>query len=180
MSLTQSIAKSTAASPPKKAAKSAPASPVSSAFEHVAFQLIDEPLSPVREETEADSAAADAVKEASPYGVIIEDGLPAGEGQIRRTVFMNDVAPAIESTADELLRREGRTAQECPYLNFWLNYYRNQSAAHIERAIARYVKPEKTDREGIRQAILDHVGKAVQAWIDRRTVEVPGDVDWRV
>ena len=166
------------ASTPAKAAKTSRLNKASpSAFEHVAFQLIDESSPSTREETEANSAAADAIEEASPYGVIIEDGLPVGDGQINRTVFMDDLAPAIERAADELLRPEGRTARDCPYLTFWVDYYRKQSAAHLERAIARYVRPGPRDLEGIRQAILDHVGKAVQAWIDRRELQVPGPID---
>jgi hypothetical protein len=35
--------------------------------------------------------------------VIIEDGLPVGEGQINRSVFMDELGPALESKADELL-----------------------------------------------------------------------------
>src|SRR6266446_1606244 len=121
MTLAKTSAKESSTAAIKKVAKPAPL--VSPATEHVAFELMAAPSSPSREETEANSAAADAVAEASPYGVIIEDGLPAGEGQVNRTPFMDALAPAIESTADELLRPEGRTAQDCPYLSFWLNYY---------------------------------------------------------
>ena len=177
MSLAKTSAKQSTTSLPTKAAKPSPVNQVSSAFEHVAFQLIEEPASPTVEETEDNSAAADAIEDESPYGVIIEDGLPIGDGQFNRTAFMDDLAPAIESTADELLRPEGRTARDCPYLTFWVDYYRKQSAAHLERAIAHYVRPGRTDLEGIKQAILDHVGEAVQAWIDRRELQVPGPID---
>ena len=174
-------AKQPASAPVKKAAaRSVPAAPVSAVQEHLAFQLIEEPVTAAPEEIEANSAAADAIEEASPYGVIIEDGLPAGEGQINRSEFMDDLAPVIESTADALLRPEGRTAKDCPYLTFWVDYYRKQSAAHIERAIVRYVRPQQTDLDGIRQAILAHVRDAVAAWVERRAVEVPGEIDWRV
>ena len=180
MSFAATATKQPSGAPPKKALKPAPvvsSASGSPAFEDVAFQLLDAPASPAQEESEANSTAADALAAASPYGVIIEDGLPAGEGQVNRTQFMEELASAIESTADDLLKPAGKSAQDCPYLSFWLNYYRNQSAAHIERAIARYVKPAQRDRDGIEQAVLSHVGEAVQAWIDHREIQVPGQMN---
>ncbi len=179
MTLAKAAAKAPSAAVPKKAAKPAPAPIVSSPVEHVAFQLTAAPAPATAEEQDANSAAADAVAAASPYGVIIEDGLPVGEGQVNRTPFMDKLAPAIESKADELLKPSGRVAKDCPYLGFWVSYYREQSAAHIERAIAKYVKPEQTDLTGIETAILAHVGDAVAAWVDHGAVKVPGEIDWR-
>jgi hypothetical protein len=146
--------------------------------EHLAFQLNAPATVVTPEEQDANSAASDAVAAASPYGIIIEDGLPAGDGQINRTAFMNRMAPAIERTAGDLLKPAGREAKDCPYLGFWLNHYREQSAAHIERVIAKYVKPEQTDVAGIERAILSHVGEAVTAWVDHGAMQVPGEVDW--
>ena len=182
MSVARAAAKAPAAAAPKKAAKPAPALVVSPAVEHLAFQLNGAPASAsaTPEEQDANRAAADAVTTASPYGVIIEDGLPAAEGQINRTAFMDRMAPAIERTADELLKLAGREAKDCPYLGFWVNFYREQSAAHIERAIAKYVKPEQTDLAGIETAILAQVRVAVTAWVDHREVQVPGEIDWRI
>src|SRR4051794_5463202 len=137
MSVAKAAAKAPSAAAPKKPARPAPAPEVSPAVEHVAFQLATAPATPTPEEQNANTVAADAVAGASPYGLIIEDGLPVGEGQIHRTAFMDRVAPAIERTADELLKPAGREAKDCPYLGFWVSFYREQSAAHIERAIAK-------------------------------------------
>ena len=167
-----------AASIPKKAATPRPV--VSPASEHVAFQLINAQGAQTREESEANDAASGAINEASPYGVIIEDGLPPGEGQVNRTPFMDKLAPTIESAADDILKRAGRVAKDCPYLGFWVAYYRQQSAAHIERVIAKYVKPDHIDLASIEAAILGRVREAVTAWVDQRAVQVPEEIDWRV
>lgn len=112
-------AKESPAATPKKAATPAPTG--SSRIEHVAFQLVGASATPSREEAEADAEADAAVSGANPYGVVIEDGLPPGEGQVNRTAFMEALAPLIESTADSLLKPAGRVAKDCPYLAFWVS-----------------------------------------------------------
>jgi hypothetical protein len=165
---------------PRANTKAAEPRAPSAAVEHIAFQLITPPSTATKEEDNANAAANTAVSDRSSYGIIIEDDLPVGEGQVHRTEFMDHLAPLIESTAEQILSPVGRAARDCPYLSFWINYYRNQSAAHIERAIALYARPQRIDREGIEEAILDHVREAVQVWVDRRDVKVPGSIDWRV
>lgn len=165
---------------PKPSQKAAEPRAAGAAVEHIAFQLVNPPSTPTKEEDGANAAANAAVSDRSSYGIIIEDDLPVGEGQVHRTEFMDHLAPLIESTAEQILSPAGRAARDCPYLAFWINYYRQQSAAHIEHAIALYARPQRTDREGIEQAILDHVRQAVQVWVDRREVQVPGSIDWRV
>ena len=147
---------------------------------HIAFRLADPPSNPPPGETSADRAAANAVAEAAPYGIVIEDGLPPGPGQVNRTDFIEKVAPMIEQTAAEMLTPAGRDVRDCPYLEFWLSFYRRQSASHIERAIERYVQPSQPTLDGIETAILARVRRAVQAWVDRREVQLPKEVDWRV
>ncbi len=164
---------------PTARSKPAPA-PASSNFEHIVFQLASGAQGEGRQESDANTAAAGAVAQSAPYGIIIEDGLPAGDGQVNRTEFMDRLAPMIESAAEEILAPAGRVARDCPYLSFWLTYYRGQSAIHIERAIAHYVRPARRDRAGIEEAILNQVRQAVQAWVDRREVHVPDPVDWRI
>jgi len=154
--------------------------PTSRTNEHLAFQLQGAPAATTPEELDANRAADDAVASASPYGVIVEDGLPVGDGQINRTAFMDRVEPAITRTAESILQPAGREAKDCPYLEFWVSYYRDQSAAHIERALAKYVKPDPPDIDGIEKAILAHVTEAVAGWVYDRSVQVPGEIDWRV
>src|SRR4051812_37142337 len=115
MSVAKAAAKAPQPAAPKKTVTPAPGPVETSHVEHVAFQLAAAPGPARPEEQEANAAAADAVATAAPYGVVIEDGLPAGEGQINRTAFMDRVGPAIERTADELLKPSGREAKDCPY-----------------------------------------------------------------
>ena len=174
MTPTKASSKESAAAPPAKTPTTAPgpAAPTidQSSVEHLAFQ-VNSPKTRLGGGGNGDTAKS------APYGVVIEDNLPDSEGQINRNAFMDELAPEIERTANDLLAPLGRTARDCPYLDFWLAFYRRQSAAHIERAIKRYVNPEQTDRQGIEAAILTRVGEAVKAWVERRAVEIPGDLD---
>src|SRR5215475_3766710 len=92
----KATAKPSAETPAKKAAKPKLGPPVSP-IEHIAFQLVNPPLSETEEEDDANAAASKAVSNETSYGIIIEDDLPLGEGQVRRTVFMDQLASLIES-----------------------------------------------------------------------------------
>ncbi len=123
-------------------------------------------------EQEADAAATAVVdgestdeEFAPPFGVIIDDEQPLVPGQIHRTQFVETISAEIERVADEELAATGSAARDCPYLAHWLRYYRERPAVQIERAIRRYARPENTDLEGLREAILTRVRTAVQAWI---------------
>ena len=104
-------------------------------------------------------------REQAPYGVIIEDGLPLGEGQIHRSDFVEQMAAEIYRLADEELASVNRRAADCPFLAHWHAYYRTKSAALIERTIRMFAEPERTDLEGLRQALLDRVRTAARQWI---------------
>ena len=71
-------------------------------------------------------------REQAPYGVIIEDGLPLGEGQIHRSDFVEQMAAEIYRLADEELASVNRRAADCPFLAHWHAYYRTKSAALID------------------------------------------------
>src|SRR5215470_10332764 len=64
------------------------------------------------------------------FGLIVDDELPLRAGQIHRADFMAGISSDIEITANELLSPAGQTAQDCPYLNHWLRFYQQRTAAH--------------------------------------------------
>jgi hypothetical protein len=59
-------------------------------------------------------------------------------GQMHKSSFLAQLRPAICAAADEALAPTGRSSDGCPYLDFWLDYYAQQDAAHAERALRRY------------------------------------------
>ena len=93
---------------------------------------------------EADSAAAPQEGAASG-GLIVEDD--AGElapGQMRKGAFLDQLRSSVCATAENVLSAVGRTAQGCPYIEGWIDYYRTRSGQQTERAIKRYA-PETAD-----------------------------------
>lgn len=111
-----------------------------------------------------DPPAAPRAPTAAPYGTVVDDGLPVGEGQVARTAFLDRIAAAVTAAAEEELAKVGRTTADCPYIAHWLAYYRGRSAAEIERAIERYAAPTRVDPDGLVAAISARVKLAVEVW----------------
>ncbi|HEX3144566.1 MAG TPA: hypothetical protein VHQ64_11395, partial [Pyrinomonadaceae bacterium] len=110
------------------------------------------------------STRSSATREA-PFGIIVEDGSALSAGQVHRTEFMESMSARIERVADEELSQVGQTCRDCPYLIYWLGFYRRRPAEHIERAIQRYSGFEGSGRAALETAVLARVRGAVQAWI---------------
>jgi hypothetical protein len=177
--------------------------------ERISFQLFTQtPAADASNEREADAAASAVVQDQSdgadaaggdafpssppgappsppsvpiaPFGVIVEDGSPLSSGQMHRTQFIEVISAEIERSTDEELAATGHTSRDCPYLSHWLRFYRERSAAHIERAIQHYARPERTDLISLREAVVARVRGAVQVWIRSggREVQTPDGVAW--
>jgi hypothetical protein len=115
------------------------------------------------------------------FGVIVEETVTPGVGQIRRGEFLKRAVAAVERTADQELAAVGRTSRDCPYLVHWIRFYRNQSAAHIERMIRQYAGlTEAADAATVEAAIVTRVQRAVREWIRTggRVVDAPPGIDW--
>ena len=86
------------------------------------------------------------------------------KGRFTDPISLN-MAAEIYRLADEELASVNRRAADCPFLAHWHAYYRTKSAALIERTIRMFAEPERTDLEGLRQALLDRVRTAARQWI---------------
>jgi Domain of unknown function (DUF4157) len=117
----------------------------------------------------------DAATTPAPFGLLVDDGAPVRANQIRRSEFIDTIGREIERVVNEELASTGRSARDCPYLAKWLRYYRNRSAVQVERAIAIYAQPNRTDLEGIYAAVLARVRVSVQAWVRSggRDIQIP-------
>jgi Domain of unknown function (DUF4157) len=87
-------------------------------------------------------------------------------GQMRKAEFFAELRRSIEETAEAALAGTGRTAQDCPYITYWLAFYERQPAAMIEPALRRYA-PEAA-RDATARAhiglIARRVSRAVSIW----------------
>ena len=114
----------------------------------------------------------------SPFRTLVDDGTTAGPQQMERTQFLDWVLTAVEDVARAELARIGRTTEDCPYLAYWLRYYRDQPAARVERAIQHYAQPEATDPASLATAVVKRAHRAVQLWAATGRVDAPSGIAW--
>ncbi|MBS1911852.1 MAG: DUF4157 domain-containing protein [Bacteroidetes bacterium] len=53
--------------------------------------------------------------------------------------YLDRLERVVLERAEEALKGTVWTAQGCPWIAYWFGYYRSQNAAHLERAIHRYI-----------------------------------------
>ncbi|VTU28745.1 eCIS core domain-containing protein [Variovorax sp. RA8] len=132
--------------------------------------------------TQARVAEADAAPAAAPRGaassLIAEDKDEAQAeltgGRMRKREFMAALRANVCATVDAGLSGTGRDSQGCPWIDHWLGYYEERSAAQLERAILKYA-PEAASAASARDYIpfvTARVARSVDAWA--RTGEIVG------
>jgi hypothetical protein len=104
----------------------------------------------------SDAAAAPAAStspQAAARSFIVEDDArEVGPGQMRKSEFLDQMEGKVCAAADEELAAVGHTAQGCPYVRNWLQFYRNRSSQHVERALRHYA-PEAAGASNARDYI---------------------------
>lgn len=125
---------------------------------------------PVRQATEAtEGAHHDQAKHPgeSAHSVVVEDNAPSlAPGQMRKTEFLSLLQSSTCATADAVLESVGHTTKGCPYIKKWLGHYKDQSAAHLTRAMHKYA-PETARARSAHEAIalVNHrVQRAALSW----------------
>jgi hypothetical protein len=116
----------------------------------------------------AEAESRDVAGVRAPLGgfLVEDDATELGKGQMKKSAFLVQVTDVVCSTANAELAASGRSANDCPYISKWLAHYRNQSAAHIERALWRYA-PEAAHAGSARDylsVIRRRVRQAVATW----------------
>lgn len=106
-------------------------------------------------------------KEATTAGMIVEDTatdlLP---GQMKKTEFLVELRAKVCRAAEAVLAKTGRTTEDCPYLNFWFDFYGQKESRHIEGAIHKY-EPETsgaTTASAYIPLIVGRVRRGVEVW----------------
>ena len=95
-------------------------------------------------------------------------------GQLRQSEFFERLEAAVCAEAEAALAGTPNSTRGCPYLAFFLEYYRTQGSSDLELTLRRYM-PEA---QGVRAAsdyiplVAARVRKSVEHWV--RTGEVTG------
>jgi|GEM_PF-2089789 len=109
----------------------------------------------------------------APTLIVDDDAKDLSAGQMRKTEFLSQLRNAASSAAEQALSGTMWSALGCPYINRWLDHYSEQSSAHLERALRKYV-PESA---GIRSAqdylplVTQKLKRGIEQW--RATGETP-------
>ena len=102
-------------------------------------------------------------RSAAAGGLIVEDGVAAGPGQLARTAFLAELRRAVTVTADQALAPVGRTAADCPYIERAFTEYGSRSAADLEKALREYA-PAAAGAKAARD-YLPHVTARVRSGV---------------
>ena len=131
--------------------------------DQVAEQVVDQP-EPGESATPDGETTPDSQ---TPGGLIVEDdAADLTPEQMRKSDFLDELREAVCDAANSELAAAGRTAEGCPYVEYWLDFYRRQESQHVERAIRRYA-PETAavaSAPDYIPIISDRVSKAAAVW----------------
>lgn len=122
-----------------------------------------------------ETTPAPAPGETPASALIVEDSAAElGPGQIKKSEFLSQLRSEVCLTVEAAIAGTGRTTEDCPYLDYWFDFYDRQDSAHIERAIHRYV-PEAagvTAAGGYITLITQRARQSAETWA--RTGEITG------
>jgi hypothetical protein len=119
-------------------------------------------------------------EQASRGALLVEDDVQELEpGQMRKSEFIDELQRVICTEADAELAKVGRNTEGCPYIERWMAYYRNRTAAQGERSLRRYA-PESAGVTNARDYIpivAARVRRAVSVWATTgRITDVPPEL----
>lgn len=108
--------------------------------------------------TDGRSLQAQALAGASPRAAqcqasfLVEQGEPAGKGQITKTEFLERMRALVLVQAREILGPFGLAQGDCPDLRYWVDHYSGKDAAYVEQAVRRYA-PATREAVGWRECL---------------------------
>ena len=113
-------------------------------------------------------------------GLLVEDDVATlTEGQLRKVDFLRELRAEVRRVADEELRRVGRSAADCPYIEAMLDRYDRRTAAETERAVRRYAPEARGVREarGYLRFVTDRLALGIRRWAEsgRMPDDLPSD-----
>ncbi len=115
-------------------------------------------------------------------GLLVDDETQSlTAGQMKKTPFLAELRRVACEASDRELRKIGRTAEGCPYIDQILARYATRPAGALERAIRRYA-PEARSATGAMEylgPVATRLGQGVATWTTtgRMPDNVPGDLE---
>lgn len=88
-------------------------------------------------------------------------------GQMKRSEFLSSLRTAVTATAERTLSGTGRSARDCPYIDYWFGFYSGKSTRYLLRAIRHYSPAAAVSEtaEDVISHICEHVRTAVETWV---------------
>jgi hypothetical protein len=124
--------------------------------------------------------AAEGTEDRAPGALIVDDGAALGAGQMTKTQFLAEMRGRITATAERGFTGSGWTAQDCPALARWFDYYAAKDAGHIERAVRAYTTTPQTSAEAYIAAASRRVALSVAVFATTgRVVGLPEGISAR-
>lgn len=118
-------------------------------------------------------AETTASAQAAPARLLVEDSAnDLAPGQMRKREFLALLRSETTRSVESALAGSGRTTEDCPYLNYWFDFYSRKESAHIERTIHRYAPDASsaTDADAYISIIARRARRAAVTWV--RTGEI--------
>lgn len=101
-------------------------------------------------------------------GVFIkEDG--AEGNQMAKSVFLDKMRTQITAVAEDALKPHGQTAADCPFIDYWLDFYQDKTVAEIEKALHVYVPESEniTDADTVVSVVADKVNTRLREQLEK-------------
>lgn len=125
---------------------------------------------PTAQEVERLLASPATEQEEARLAVLVEEG----RAGYSRSAFVARMRAVVTDAANRELASVGRTANDCPYIRFWLDHYSRVPPEHLERAIRRYARPRNDAPAEYLRAIAERSVEAVQHWKETGVARLPG------
>lgn len=137
-----------------------------------ATELESKPAGTAESETEGETVEPET---STSMVLLVEDDAEGIESnQMRKSEFLRQLQDEVCTTVNEIIAVKNLTTDNCPYLAYWFDRYRNSDSQHLERVIHRYA-PETVEATTAQDYISLCVKRAQQAAIQwLKTGEVTG------
>ncbi|HEV8322308.1 MAG TPA: DUF4157 domain-containing protein [Myxococcota bacterium] len=121
----------------------------------------------------ADVADAPPAPEPGQGALLVEDDETPTPVQLRKSELLSQLQEAACRTVGDTLRGTGWSAEQCPWIERWIEHYRGKDSAHVERALRRFA-PETRGATTAAQYVTmvsARIDAGVRQW--RETGEMP-------
>ncbi|MGE3761107.1 MAG: DUF4157 domain-containing protein [Kofleriaceae bacterium] len=107
-------------------------------------------------------------------GTLLVDHAPAA-GQLTKSEFFTQLRQQIIVAAEAELAGTDWTVENCPWLEYWFDYYERRSARDTEAALLRYAPGARDamDANGYFTPAIERVREAIQRWRTTGEIDAP-------